>query len=319
MLMVLVLRRLVLARAGRRQAELEDQLRPAALRLLETGEAPAEPLTTREEETLADLLGRYARLVTGSTHDRIVAYFAAQGTLARELAELADSGRPGWRRAAAAFRLGDIGDEGAVGALVAALGDPDGDVRIAAARSLGHLRAPEAVEPLLRTAGDHRIPDALAGWALLQIGAAALPILRQLLDYTEPRGRAAAVGLIGLLGSAGDAAAVEARLRDSSALVRTAAARSLGRLGAERTLPLLLAAIEDRIPAVREAAAVALGALRDRSAAEALAAHAEADDFEVSRAAARALAAIDPRTVSELARSTQSPHLLEAADLAALR
>jgi HEAT repeat protein len=319
MLIVLVVRRVRLSRVERRHDELEDQLRPLTLALLESGEKPDRALSSQEEEILADQLGRYARLVTGSSHERIVEYFDSQGTIARELAELANHRRPAWRRAAAAFRLGDIGNASAAGGLVAALGDDDRDVRIAAARSLGHLRAPEAVEPLLRTAGEDRIPEALAGWALLQIGPAALPTLRALLEWPEPRGRAAAVNLIGLLGGPGDAPAIEDRLRDSSARVRAAAARALGRLGAERALPFLVAALDDRIPAVRECAAVALEALRDPQAVDALAAHAEHDTFDVSHAAAQALAAVDLPAAEALARSTQSPQLREATDLARVR
>jgi HEAT repeat protein len=82
---------------------------------------------------------------------RIVEYFVREGTIDRELGALAE-GKRAWRRASAAFRLGDIGNEAAAAALIDALSDPDRDVRIAATRSLGRLRAPEAGAGLVAAA-----------------------------------------------------------------------------------------------------------------------------------------------------------------------
>jgi HEAT repeat protein len=320
MLTVLVLRRLEVARRARRRAELEDGLKPIALALLDGGSSELPALGRREGEVLADLLGRYAQAVTGEARDRVARYFAWEGTVARELDTLTDNtgDEPAWRRATAAFRLGDIGTPAAEPALVHALSDPSQEVRIAAARSLGRLRVPESVPSLLASAADRRVPGPLVRWALLQIGPQALPGLRALLSAEEPRARAGAVQLIGLLGGPRDAAEVGARLRDTAAVVRAQAALALARIGSEETMEALLATLEDRIPEVREAAGTALGALRDRRAAAPLAEHAEHDTFEVARASARSLVAIDPSAAAARAAASGSPHLLEALDLAGI-
>lgn len=319
MLSVLVTRRWELARRAQHRRQVEDRLKPVALELLHAGGEPPAGLNEEEKDALADLLGRYAQSVRGPTHDNIVDYFARQGTIERELAVLAGA-RAAWRRGTAAFRLGDIGSEQAAPALVAALGDSDRTVRVAATRSLGRLRVPEAGPPLVAAAADGRAPAGLVRWALLQIGPPALPELRSLLASPNDRERAAAIQLIGLLGGPSDAAEAEARLHDSSSLVRAQAARALGRLGSERNLTALLEALDDRIPAVRAAAATSLGYLRDPRALDALSEHAETDDsFDVARESARAAARIDPAATAANARATDSEHLREAVDLAGIR
>jgi HEAT repeat protein len=317
MLGVLVLRRSQLARQAKRQGELEENLKGIAMELLHEGVEPPSQLSEAERQALADLLGRYARAIRGATHDRIVDYFEREGTVANELEVMADA-RAGWRRAAAAFRLGDIGPASAAGALCRALEDPDRDVRIAAGRSLGRLRAPEATASLLSAAVDRRLPPALVRWALLQIGAPALPRLMPGLTADSERLRGGAVQLVGLLGGPAEAAQIEAGLRDTSAMVRAQAARALGRIGGRRNLPALREASWDRIPDVREAAAGALGQLRDRESIPSLAIRAAGDQFDVARACARAVAAIDPEEAARRAQATGSVHLFEAADLAAV-
>lgn len=318
MLALLVTRRWYLRSRERHRHDVEERLRWVALELLDSGTAPPADLSVAEKEALADVLGRYARTVRGATHERIVDYFEREGTVDRELAVLAVD-RAGWRRATAAFRLGDIGTTAVAGDLIAALHDPDSAVRVASARSLGRLRTPEAGVELVWAAADRRAPEALVRWALLQVGAAALPRLKTLLSSPDQRERATAIQLIGLLGGPSEAAEVETSLRDGSSQVREQAARALGRLGGERHVTALLGALEDRIPAVRAAAAIALGYLRDRRALASLSEHAERDQFEVARESARALARIDPAAAGERARATGSAHLREAVDLAAIR
>jgi HEAT repeat protein len=315
MLGVLVLRRSHLARRDRLQRGLEDGLKGIAMELLHAGAEPPPHLGEEERQALADLLGRYARAIRGPTHDRIVDYFEREGTVAREL-EVMSGARAGWRRAMAAFRLGDIGPASAAPALAAALKDPDRDVRIAAARSIGRLRAPEVAEDLLAAGVDRQVPPALVRWALLQIGAPALPRLLPGLSADDERVRSGAVQLIGLLGGPSEAGQIEERLRDTSAMVRAQAARALGRIGGGRNLPALREAAWDRIPTVRVAAAEALGQLRDRDSVAELAVRAVGDQFEVARACAQAVAAIDPAEAAQRAAATGSVHLLEAADLA---
>lgn len=316
LLCVLVLRRVYLELRADRRLRLEDALRPALLAFLEEGGSVSIPERGRERRLVVDLLGRYGSMLRGPARARIAAELERSGVVARELELL--RGRRAWRRALAAHRLGDIGPESAVPGLLAALSDPDRTVRLAAARSLGRLRSADAVEPLLGSLVGGLVPDWIVRWALLEIGAPALPELRTLLTVAEPAERAAATELVGLLGDASDAPALAERLRDSAAAVRGQAARALGRLGSEATVPALLDALDDRVPDVRAAAAEALGRLLEQRAKGALLAQARDDAFEPARAAAHALARIDPLLVAAEAES-DSPYLREAADLAALR
>lgn len=318
MLAVLVARRGYLRGQERHRRGVEEGLKPVALELLHSGTEPPANLTMDQKEALADLLGRYARSLRGPTHERIVEYFAREGTIDRELSVLA-AARPSWRRATAAFRLGDIGNAAAFSGLIGALRDRDREVRAAAARSLGTLRVPGAGAELVAAAAERRVPEALVRWALLKIGSPVLPELRSLLSSPHQRERATALQLIGLLGGPSDGGEAEDRLHDSSALVRAQAARALGRLGGERNLPALLRALEDRIPAVRAAAAISLGYLRDPGALPGLAEHAQRDQFEVARECARAMARIDVAASAEQARETGSVYLREAVDLAGIR
>jgi HEAT repeat protein len=314
LLALLVLRRVRLSAEARRHAALVQALRPAAVAFLQGDDTLPAGLTATEQEVLADILGEYARKLSGPARTMITRYFEEHGAVEREL-EALERARAAWRRAAAAHRLGDIGSSAAAAGLLAALEDEARQVRTAAARSLGKLQEPTAVEPLLAAVAARAVPRAVVGWSLLRIGPPAVPALRLLLTADDPVRRAGALRVLGLLGDAADAEAVAARLRDTSAEVRAAAAHALGRLGGSQSFPDLLAALDDRVPSVRAAAATALGRIRDRRALDALLEHAGSDRFEVAHAAARAAAAID---LEAARRAAAGPHLREAVDLAAL-
>ena len=146
------------------------------MEFLHAGAEPPPHLGEQERQALADLLGRYARAIRGPTHDRIVDYFEREGTVAKELTVMAGArGRlaPGDGGVSPGRHRPGLGRDRADGRAE----DPDRDVRIAATRSLGRLRAPESAGKLLAAAVDRRVPPALVRWALLQIGAPALPRL----------------------------------------------------------------------------------------------------------------------------------------------
>jgi len=318
LLLLVAWRRIALAITERGKNARAQELRPAVLAFLDSGEALPSGLDRRRQEAVADLLGDYARLVRGPAHTRIVDYFEREGIVARELAALT-GGRTTSRRAVAAQRLGDIASLSAVPTLLAALLDQQRDVRAAATRSLGRLRSAAAVENIVLVLVKGDVPAALARWALLQIGTEAVPRLRSLLASDVAEQRAAAVELLGLLGGAADAGSAEERLHDSSAAVREQAALALGRLGSEHHVARLLSALDDRIPTVRAAAASALGRLRDPVATDALLEHACNDQFDVARAAARAAVLVDPLRAAERAAGTGAPHLVEAVEVGQIR
>ncbi|MBA2955424.1 hypothetical protein GON03_13890 [Nocardioides sp. MAH-18] len=305
----------------KRRAEATERLRPLAMELVDPDDdqgAPAPVLAGMEAEVFGDLLVHYSRQLRGEAEDRIAAYFEAAGEVDAQRRRL--TARSERARVDAAFRLGDMASAAAVPDLLRAMEDPSLDVRAAAARSLGRLRAAETVEALISAAVTERVADPVVGIALLEIGPPAVPRLITLLDDPDPHHRAAAVRLIGLLGSAAAEAdelpaLLPALLRDMSADVRAAAADALGRLGASAGRDALIQLLHDRVAFVRAAAARALGQIGGQTVTEALLEVARADEFDPAADAAQALARIDPALVLTAAEAPDAgPHLREAAD-----
>jgi HEAT repeat protein len=313
-LVALVARRISLARAERRRTELEARLRPLALALVDDGEVQERAWTSEERAVLAESIGRLSRSVAGEARERIGAYFAGTEAYSNEIRALGD--RRAWRRATAAYRLGDMACAEAVPAVLERVGDRDPDVRAAAARSLGRLAAPEAAAPLVHVLVNGTVPRTIAFRALLDIGPDALPVLRDLVHDEDQDLRAAAVELLGWLGDASDDAVLIDAVRDPSAEVRARAAGALGRLAALEGAEALTGALDDRIYFVRLHAARALGQVGEHAAVPRLVRQARDDRFEAARAAAEALACIDPDALLAAAEEPGAgPHLHEAADL----
>lgn len=311
---VLLARRMWLVRSEAAQGAADDRIRSLALEVL-SGEVAKPSLPADATEALGRVLSRYSRELESEGNLEIAAFFEESGGIDRELAALTH--RRVWRRATAAFALGDMASKRPVPALLVALEDRDRSVRAAAARSLGRLSAPDGVEPLLRALVLREIPHVTAAHALLAIGEEALPGLTELAADPDADVRANAIELIGLLGDASEGPGLAKHLRDPSAEVRAKAARALGRLGAAEATEQLCSALEDRISFVRAAAANALGVVGDAAAAEPLLKVARSKSFIAARAAAAALGLLDPRALA--AAADAGPHLREAADLAAIR
>jgi HEAT repeat protein len=318
MLVVLVVRRLHLALIERRRVRLAALLRPVALDVID-GEIDATVKLSRDESReLAVLVARYARRLSGDARVNVAGFFEGRGDVKREIGSL--RARRTWKRAAAAFSLGDMASTLAVPPLIAALDDPARDVRSAAARSLGLLRSSDAVPRIIGNLVARTIPTGVAGFALLTIGSAARGELRALLAHDDAAVRAAAADLLGHVGSPGDAPALITLLHDLSSEVRGAAAAALGRVGSDSAAAALRATLDDRIPYVRTAAARSLGALDDIDAVAPLVHLAAHDLFAPAQAAARALTLIDPAEAIAQGRIPgTSPHLLNAAALAELQ
>lgn len=311
---LLMARRVLYAQAQARRVVVRDAFLPAVLAIVNGDPVPALSLRSHaESELFVDLLISHVHLLRGPARDRVAAFFDGHGDLAREVTSLGRR-RP-QRRAAAAYRLGDMGSGANVPLLLELLKhDSDRDVRSACARSLGRLGAAEAVPALVTALVERRVPDAAAAQALLALGSAAVPELLALLASEDPDVRAHAVELVGLLGDASHAEALIRSLHDTSAEVRGRAALALGRLGASAAAVGLRAALDDRVPAVRGDAAFALGRLRDSEAVTQLVRLAREDSFAPARAAADALARIDGRRLAvEAALPGAGDHLHEAA------
>ncbi len=313
---VLAVRRLSLARKQRRQVAAEARLRDRALALLLEGAPAPVALSREDEEAFSGLVARLARHLRGDARLRAAAYFEQRGLVGAEVQALRS--RRTARRAQAAYLLGEMDAHPAVPALRQALRDREREVRARAATALGKLGAEEAVADIAAALAARTIPRLAGATALLAIGDAALPELHRLARGIGPELRAAAVELIGLLGTRKDAGAVVERLRDTSAPVRARAAAALGRLGSEEAAEPLRQALGDRLPYVRAAAAEALGAIGDPAALPLLLPIAAEDVFEPARAAAVASVRLDPDESARAAARTQAPHLLQALAEAAL-
>jgi HEAT repeat protein len=317
LVVVLLARRVVLGVRERRSAEAERRVRPLALALI-AGESPGrKELSPAEQAALADLLGRYSRKVIGEADTRIAEYFHGSTALRGALRDM-HSRRP-WRRAAAAYRLGDIGGEEVGPPLLSALGDRKREVRAAAARSLGRVGVKEAAVPLVEALVSRQVPYGVAGQAFVELGPDVVPELHGALRRADPQVRAAALTLLGLVGDARDSVAAARALEDPSAEVRAAAAVALGRIGTSTAEGELRSALADRVPYVRAAAAVSLGLLGAKGTVPQLLEVARTDRFQPARAAAQAVARIDSVSLAAAAALPDAgPHLREASDVLAL-
>lgn len=318
LVLVIAGRRLTFAHDDERRWRAKERLRPVALALISGEPLDGPSLTDEDAAIVASMLARYARQLVGSARENVAGFFERHGYVDAEVSRLRD--RRDWRRARAAYTLGDMGSQRAVEPLLRSLGDESRAVRAAAGRSLGRLEAVDAVGPLVAALVEGRVPRAVAGHALLSVGQPSLPRLRALMRHSDAETRAVVTELIGLVGDAADAPLVGERLRDSSAEVRAKATRALGRLGAAEAAGELRAALDDRIPYVRATAAIALGMIGDKNAGPALLAQARTDEFDPAQAAARALGRVDPPMLWDAARRLgQGPHIAEAADITAVR
>ncbi|MEY4544044.1 MAG: hypothetical protein RL685_239 [Pseudomonadota bacterium] len=187
-----------------------------------------------------------------------------------------------------------------------ALRDPDGYLRMAAARLLPPLS--ELRSPLLSATRDPEVRVREA--SVLRLGewrwpAAAGALGERLRDDAWPLVRAgAAQGMVGLGPSAQLDAALAGGLQDSSELVRAAVLRALGRRGARAYVPALRERLDDdeELASVRAAAAQALAELCDveslptltEAAQLLLGERSDVDDMLVGSAAIAALGRLHP-------------------------
>ena len=317
LLITLTIRRIALDRRARLYATAERRVRPIAILMVEGENRERPMLPAGDQAVLADVLGRYARRLTGEADRRIAEYFRGSAALEQSLRELGS--RRTWRRASAAYRLGDMGCEEATPGLLAALDDRKRAVRAAAARSLGRLEVVDAAKPLVEALVSGRVPNGVAGEALVELGPAAVPELRAIAEHPSYQLRATAIALLGRVGDTGDSSLAVKCLADPSADVRAAAAATLGRIGGPATEAALRSALDDRIPYVRARAAASLGVIGSREALPRLLEIARGDRFRPARAAAQAVARISPKALAAAAEEPGAgPHLHEAADLSAL-
>lgn len=226
----------------RRRAALVAEVRPRVMAALENEQAGAAEFRGRRGSVAESIAIALLPNLRGADRDALARILAASGVIARARVGLV-SCRPA-RRQRAAELLGAAGDALAVPALVAALADRDEDVRMAAARSLGRIGAPDAVVPLLDALDDRQVPANTISMSLLRIGAAGSPGLVPALESPTARTRSVAAELAGSFGLGEVRPKLEAMLDDSDETVRQSAARALGRLGVPSSTGTLIARLE---------------------------------------------------------------------------
>ena len=221
-------------------------------------------------------------------------------------------------RASAAGALRGLADPRGVTPLIAALKDPDADVRHAVAWALVEIGQP-AIKPLADTLKD---PDgrmrkaaaevlqelkwqpaddeqrlrylvAMQQWEqLAKLGAPAVPALIEALKDRRYLVRCAAARGLAKTGDKQAFEPIAALLGDEFDAVRAATAEILGELGDRRAVEPLLKALEDPLEPVRAAAVGSLGKLGDRRAHGPVIAALKDEDAYVRAAAAEALIAL---------------------------
>ncbi len=158
---------------------------------------------------------------------------------------------PEWtvrRRAAASLGLlTEVArDNNAAPTLIAALGDERPEVRAAAAKALGEVRAPEAAAPLAHTLMTNRTgATGEIATALAKIGAPSIAPLTPALDHHDAEVRLVATQTIATIGTGAAVIPLGKALGDSDVKIRRAAADALRSLATATVLPQLATALAD--------------------------------------------------------------------------
>jgi cellulose synthase operon protein C len=184
-----------------------------------------------------------------------------------------------------------------------ALGDPNADVRLAAAEVAGRIQADRLGARLSAWLSDpdNRIRLAAAETLGIRPDQSALGALARASSDADQSVRAAVARALGASGSAEAVVPLLGRLDDPVPEVRRHVVLSLGRLRDPRAVIPLLAKVEDSAGIVRRAVARALGALGDARAVGALVLVLRDSDESVRVAALDAVGRLgDPSAVSSV-------------------
>ncbi|NYG06048.1 HEAT repeat protein [Phycicoccus badiiscoriae] len=249
------------------------------------------PAREAVDDVVVDLLGK----VRGVPAEELASVLLAHGAVDRAPHDLRDGSI--LRRARAAHVLGLCHVGAALPLLVAALGDPAPEVRVAATRALGRLGEPSASAALLAAVGAERVvPAGPAADALEGMGVGISGALRDALYASSATTRTVAAYLSGEGSFSRSLEGLRTVLAsDDDHTVREAAAVALGRMGrADDVAELLRETAADRPRSLRRACAAALGELGDPSAVDGLAELLGDPDPRLAEIAATALLQLGP-------------------------
>jgi len=288
-----------------RSLDHEADFRKRAIPLIKAflrGEASVEitaPILRQNPRLALQFLMEETDALDAAGRERLRPLFASFPLLESELKALKS---PRWQtRLHAAERLGYLGDDAALPALMNALRDDLVGVRFAAARSLVRLGCHDAVEPILRALdvpgeiSQRRVAEIISPLgtraidpvlgvlrnqshddASLAIAARiagilraerTLPSLRHLLQHQVPNVRLNAVRSLASIGAHDVIPEIAGLGEDPSWEVRCTVMAALGKLGATEYIPLLLQGLSDQEWWVRHNAGAALMSLGDQGIA----------------------------------------------------
>jgi HEAT repeat protein/cyclophilin family peptidyl-prolyl cis-trans isomerase len=199
-------------------------------------------------------------------------------------------------RALAARGLGALKDPGAVDALARLASDRDPHVIVYALRSLaaiGDARGVPAAAAQLRSADPHVLAEALKAVAALPADRALRSQVVGLVGHETAAVRAAALGALAHLDRDDFALVLSGLDPDPVWFVRAALAAALGDLGGEVGGGLLSGMLQDADPRVVAAALGALRKARGAQSLETLRRHLEHPDYGVRAAAAEGVGALE--------------------------
>jgi HEAT repeat protein len=202
-------------------------------------------------------------------------------------------------RVAAVKALGELSDTTAARALIRALqGDADGEVRKMAAWALGNLEYEPAVAALGEVLkGDRELPvRAMAAWALGNIESeSAVDALVAALTASDAEVRRQSVWALGQIESERAVPGLVRLVDDADAEVREQVVWALGQIESADAVPALVRLLRDGNENVRRQSAWALGQIESATATEPLAQLLAGDaSAEVRGQAAWALGQIEP-------------------------
>ena len=210
-----------------------------------------------------------------------------------------------WRRSMALRALGAMQAVDHSADIVAALDDPNDDVRNTALDALADLQNPRALPAVIVRLHDATLHRARRAAVLTAYGSRCEPFLLDMaaIDHEHRANYALALGLCG---TAASRPILFEWARDPRANVRAAALQALARIGIDQpSKPVAIAALDDPEAGVRAMAAKALHGGADPDTAARLARHLD-DTWTVALHAARALQTMESTGRAELeARATQ--------------
>ena len=205
-----------------------------------------------------------------------------------------------WRRALALRAIGLLQMPGYTATAVAALDDPNEDVRGAALDALADLRDPESLPAIIARIHDVSLQRGRRGAVLKAFGAQCEPILLEW-SQRQPEQRVNYALALGICGTARSRPLLCRWTNDPRPEVRANALLALAHIGLDDgSAPFALAALDSSEESVREMAAFALGGWTGAGdAAPRLARHLD-DTWVVALRAARSLQSMHEPGLTQL-------------------